>query len=174
MKTPKVDTKFAKAGFMSLPPWARAVVVVGGALAIYSIVKKVGKGLREYKEGEGSRQEDRTWNQAFDELNSNANTRATLSKEQLLSMANTLQVAMDGRGTDEDAIYGVFYKLQNDADFAGLSAAFGRRTIKGGSGYFWDSDFTGTMVECLAEDMDSGERNWINMILKAKKIKYTV
>jgi hypothetical protein len=49
------------------------------------------------------------------------------SPNEYQGMANKLEVAMDGWGTDEDAIMEVFERVKNDLDFLELDSAFGNR-----------------------------------------------
>ena len=68
-------------------------------------------------------------------------------------------------GTDEDAIYSVFNKMNNDLDVNKLIVAFGARRI----------EFS-TRVESLAQflrsELDDREIEQINKILSTKNIKY--
>lgn len=170
MKPPKIDTKFAKSGFMALPPWGKAVVVVGSVVLAYVVVRKIGKAISGVKDNQGSRQEDRLWNQVFDDLNTSASTKPTLSKEQMVAYANKIEEAVSGLGTNWGAVESVIKALKNDADYAGLSAAYGRRTVEGP--WMWSDDFTGTLSQTLSWDMDSSEINELNEILAKKGIKY--
>jgi hypothetical protein len=82
-------------------------------------------------------------------------------------------VAMDGYGTDENAIISVFYSLKNNADFLALIAAFGTREISSGS---WnpEANFNGTLTAALVSELDISEIITLNNILKAKKITYRI
>jgi hypothetical protein len=68
-------------------------------------------------------------------------------------------------GTDEDAIYSVFNRMNNDLDINKLIVAFGARRI----------EFS-TRVESLAEflrsELDDREIQQVNKILSSKNIKY--
>jgi hypothetical protein len=80
---------------------------------------------------------------------------------------------MDGYGTNETAIFGVFYKLFNDADFLAVSKSFGVREIS--SGYLNpEPNMKGTMTECLHSELAFDDRKKVNDILKAKKIRFRV
>ena len=68
-------------------------------------------------------------------------------------------------GTDEQAIYAVFNKMQNNLDVAQLIKAFGKRRL----------EFSTTMAELgahLSEDLYTSEINKLNSILAAKNITY--
>lgn len=170
-----VDTKFAKQGFLGLPAWAKgivAVAVVGGvAYAVYKI-SKTAKGISENK---GNRQEDRSWNKVFDQLNSNPATKATLTREQFITLANQAHGAMDGYGTDEDTLKRIFWQLKNDADFAGLSAAYGIRELHPGTGLGWLVDpYKGSLSGALTNELGVANVMEINKLLASRKIKYII
>lgn len=164
-----VNTKFAKESYTGLPGWAKGVIAVAVVGGIGYLVWKLIKAPGTLRDGMGNRQEDRAWTNEAESLGQNA----TLSKAQLLSIANKLFAAMDGYGTDEAAIYEAFRQLKNDADFAGLQAAYGIRTISSGS---WSvaSDFDGNLTAALTDELDSTERQKVNYILSTKKIKYRI
>jgi hypothetical protein len=68
-------------------------------------------------------------------------------------------------GTDEQAIYNVFSKMNNNLDVAQLIKAFGKRRL----------EFSTTMAELgahLSEDLDASEIAKLNSILAAKNITY--
>jgi hypothetical protein len=170
-----VDTKFAKQGFLGLPPWAKGVVavaVVGGiAFAAYKISKNI-KGVSENK---GNRQEDRSWNKTFEQLNSNPATKATLGVEQFKTLANQAHTAMDGYGTDEDTLKRIFWQLKNDADFAGLSAAYGIRELHPGAGIGWlAGSYKGSLSGALTSELGASYIMEINKLLASRKIKYVI
>lgn len=68
-------------------------------------------------------------------------------------------------GTDEDAIYAVFRRMNNDLDVNKLIVAFGTRRIE-------FSTATASLGGFLTSELDEKEREEINKILKAKNIKY--
>lgn len=164
-----IDKKFAKESYTGLPGWAKgviAVAVVGGiGFLIWKLIRVPGA----IRDGMGNRQEDRAWTNEAESLSQ----KATLSKAQLLSLANKLFAAMDGYQTDEAAIYESFRQLKNDADFAGLQAAYGIREISSGS---WNpaANFNGNLTAALTDELDSTERQKVNYILSSKKIKYRI
>lgn len=68
-------------------------------------------------------------------------------------------------GTDEQAIYNIFSKMNNNLDVAQLIKSFGKRRL----------EFSTTMAELgahLTEDLDSSEIAKLNSILAAKNITY--
>ena len=167
------NIELAKQSFTGLPTWAKgvvAVVVVGGiGYLVYKLIK-VGGGVKENKT---ERQEDNSWNKELDQLNSNESTKMTLSKAQLLSMANKIHAAMDGYGTDEEAIIKAFRILKNNADFAGLQSAYGVQEISSGR-FNPEPNFTGNLIAALSTELSDYWITKINAILKAKRIKFQV
>jgi hypothetical protein len=68
-------------------------------------------------------------------------------------------------GTDEQAIYNVFSKMNNNLDVAQLIKAFGKRRL----------EFSTTMAELgahLSSDLDDSEIAKLNSILASKNITY--
>lgn len=68
-------------------------------------------------------------------------------------------------GTDEDSIYDVIKKLNNDLDVLQLIKAFGNRRIEFS---LQNSDLTGF----LSSELSSSELAYVNSILASKKIAY--
>ena len=68
-------------------------------------------------------------------------------------------------GTDEDSIYAVFRRMNNDLDVNKLVIAFGSRRIE-------FSTQTASLGGFLTSELDEKERGEINKILKAKSINY--
>lgn len=85
--------------------------------------------------------------------------------EKMLPMANSLFDAMNGYGTGEDTIEKELKKLKSKADWDALVRAFGTRTISSGTWNVFQSDFTGTLPECLNDELDSSELESVNQIL---------
>jgi hypothetical protein len=68
-------------------------------------------------------------------------------------------------GTDEDSIYAVFRRMNNDLDVNKLIVAFGTRRIE-------FSTVSSSLGAFLSSELDEKERGEINKILQAKNIKY--
>lgn len=80
-------------------------------------------------------------------------------------MADTIFDAMDGYGTGNSTIEDELKKLKSRSDWDKLVSAFGTRTISSGWGNIFQSDFTGTLPECLNDELDSSELESVNKIL---------
>jgi hypothetical protein len=168
-----INTKFAQKSFTGLPTWAKGIIgiaVVGVTIyAIYKIQKK----LSESKYDKPNKSENQEVENELVALNQNEQTKQKLSNSQALSIANTIYNAMIGLGTDEYAIYGQFYQLKNNADFLAVQKAYGTRTVPSGSIAFV-TDFRGTFVPTLRNELSSDEAQVINKILGKKKIKFRI
>jgi len=169
---------FLKKSYMNLPPATRGLVtLVGvgvGLFVVYKIFKSVTNSLSGVETPESAAgKEDRGWASEVDKYNQNPATKATISKAQAQSYAASLFAAMDGYGTDEDAIYSVFTHIKNDADYAMVFNAYGVREISSGA---WNPspNFKGTLSGALTDELDAEEKVKVNNILAGKKIKYRV
>lgn len=168
-----VNTKFAQKSFLGLPPWAKGVVavaIVGGvAYGVYAL----SKALKDRKENKEDKEEQKDWEGEQEKIDKDPKRKATLSPASLSSKANKIFSAMDGYGTDEEAIISVFRSLKTDGDFIGLQKAFGIRTID--SGYLNPApNFKGTLTAAITDEVSNYYKQRINKILTDKKIKYRV
>ena len=162
----------------NLPVWAKGIIVVGVLFVGYKIYKTVAKTIGKSKLNEESRdsiQELDGWYTELTQANSNSSTKATLTPAAMKALANKIENCMDGYGTRDYDIKQAFKTIINNADFAGVAAAFGTRTIQAGRGTGWLSgDARGTMVQMLQEEADSSTIDAINKQLNANGIKYRV
>jgi hypothetical protein len=168
-----VDLTFVKEAYINASPLVRntinVVIFAGVVYGSYKLIKYFGAGG---KSDRAQRQEDNAWNQEIDKINQNPATRQTISKAQSLSLANKIFAAIDGVGTDEDAIMDAFRVLKNNADFAALNAAFGKRKVS--SGVPFVSDVTGNLSTVLGSELDTNEVAKINLLLQTKGIRYRI
>jgi hypothetical protein len=88
--------------------------------------------------------------------------------------ADEIFAAMDGYGTDESAIVGVFNKVKNNTDFDELVRDFGTRTISSGNLNVFQGDFTGDLASCLKNELDSDWINSINSALQRNGVTKTI
>lgn len=155
-----------------MPIWAKGLVVVGGAYVAY----KVGKGLlgktRLDPETRDSSQELDGWNDQF--IKDNASQKATLSNAELKAMANSIFRAMDGYGTDEDSILSTIKKIKNNADWSGLNAAWGKRTISSGTWNPAPNLSNATLAEAITDELSQYWKDEFNKHLSKVGVKYRV
>lgn len=171
--------------FKNLPPWAKGTVAValtiGGGIAVFYAVRGIRNLVSSISESKGQREELSTASDELKQLNKSNSTKQTLTGSQLASMANNIQKALSGAGTDEQTVYAQFSKLKNDADFLALEKAFGVRKIDDYTvdaflteSLFGNTTSKGTLSQLIHGDMESDEIKYINGILSKKKIKYKI
>lgn len=169
---PAESTKgFLIKSYKNLTPTTRGVVTIGAVLVLGVVVVKA---FRYFTGAQTSdRQLDRNWNQEADLLMTQEGKKPTITKAQAGAFAEKLFTAMNGYGTDEDAILNVFSHLKTDGDFALVQAAYGIREVS--SGYLNpEPNYKGSLTGALANDLDNSYIRRINNILKTKKISYRV
>lgn len=159
----KVDTKFAKESFTSLPSWAKGIVtvaVVGGVgYLIYKLIKSSSPDVKREKEEA---------QQVEQELaDSSRQVKASYPKSVYQGFANRIEEAGFDLGTDEEAIYNIFRKIKNNTDFLMLQDAWGKpnRTI-----YDWGMGYPVSLSKFLTKELSASEISKINSILRANKI----
>ena len=120
-----MDSKFiSKAGdFISNNK--KPLLYVGGAIAIvaigYSIIKKLQGGIGSFLTDKSVGAKD------FIPVQVDS-SKATISDSLANNYANQLFNAMDGFGTNSDAIYDIINKLQQKEDFRKVYNSFGRKS----------------------------------------------
>lgn len=87
-------------------------------------------------------------------------------KSQYTTWANILESAMFKMGTDEDSIYNVFRKMNNDDDVKALITAFGSRRQE-------LQLYSSTLGEWLTRELDESELTELNEILSNKNINFS-
>ena len=90
-------------------------------------------------------------------------------------LANSLENMLDGYGSRDTSIKKLFKEnIKNDADFSGLNAAFGIRTIEAGRGFGWLAGHErGTLTQVIQE-ADDTTLDYINKLFSQRGIKYRV
>lgn len=165
---------FAKARevYINLDPRIRlGVQIVGFGLAVYLIYKAV-KGAKQVKQDKPNRSEAQATANDLESLNKNPYTRQKISDSQAHAYANKIWTCMEGKGTYESELVGVFYHLKNDADFLAVEKAYGTRTIH--SKTYFVPDFRGNMLSAIADELDVSYIKKINSILAKKGIRRRV
>lgn len=85
--------------------------------------------------------------------------KITLTQSQINTLVSKLYAAMEGWGTDEDAIYEAFNTLNSYSDLQQLSKSYG---VKDGK----------VLREWLQNELDAEELAHVNEILASKNINY--
>ena len=89
----------------------------------------------------------------------------TPASTEYLSMANRLQDAMDGYGTDEKAIFNELSKLKSKADWDALVNAYGIRELSSGNFNVFVSNFKGGLIQSLQNELGEKDIQKVNQIL---------
>ncbi|WP_222166851.1 hypothetical protein [Edaphocola aurantiacus] len=165
-----MDKQALKNLFTGLPLWAKgilALVVVGVvvliALKAKGILETITRKLTAKKAVTEVKNE-------LKDLEAQGQ-KPTYTISQFKVMCDKLWQAMDGMGTDEDAIYDVFGMMKNDADVLMLISTYGTRDIDDADA-LWKNVKSLTLTQALASDMDRSEIGKINSILATKQINY--
>lgn len=147
----------------------KILLLIGAGVGVYFLIKA----LNGFRANFGERQEVQNASDELNKLNENPSTRQKLSSYQALQIANAIHTAMDGWGTNEEAIYTNLRLLKNNADWLAITKAYGSREIDSGRGNI-SPNMTGTLTQCLQEELDSNERKKVNEILKIRNIRFRV
>ena len=182
--------------FEGLPSWARGAIAVGGAAASGWLGWKIYSGVKKRLSLQKARAEQNETQKEIEKLKKQGSP-PTITKAQFSIMANQLETAFDGYGTDEETVFRVFDSLKNDADVLMLIKTYGIRTISTGR-FNPTVDKAQTLGQILSEELSDTTFNpskallglpglvWavtdvvkgktdmqvLNKMLKNKKIKY--
>lgn len=162
--------------YKELPPWAKGVVVVGGAAVIYFTAKSILDTIRAKKNMAEQLKEVSNANTELIAL-AKKGIKPTLPQSNYEALSNSLIDAVNGCGTDFDKIKNIFDQLKNQADALLFVKTFGLRKKQrclfsdDAREGFW-SNFTPPMSLSahLASDLSSSNIATINKMLKAKNI----
>jgi hypothetical protein len=157
--------------YNGLPSWAKGVVVVGGALLGFIVVKSI---LNKIKATADLKKEEEIKNQAANEIKNlyNQGIKQTIPNVQLESLASEIKQAFDGCGTDTNTLYRSFEKLQNEADLQALIKIYGVRKYDACN---WAMDFGDKQLNLsssIIDECSSSEVSKINAILGKRGIKF--
>lgn len=162
--------------YKELPPWARGVVVVGGAAIIYFTAKSIVDSINAKRSQAAQLKEIDNANNELIALRRKG-INPTLPQSNYEALSNSLVDAFNGCGTDFGKVKGIFDQLKNQADALFFVKTFGLRKKQrclfsdDPRESFW-SNFTPPMSLSahLASDLSSGDIATINKMLKAKNI----
>jgi hypothetical protein len=156
-----------------LPFWAKGIIVVGGGYLAYKGIKKVIGKTKLDETTRDDKQEVEGWYESSQQ--DAASKKPTLSKTQMKSIANRIEAALDGYGTRDTILKNIWKSsIKNDADFAGVNAAFGIRTIEAGRGTGWISGHERGTLTKVIQEADNSTLIYINNLMKQRGIKYRV
>jgi hypothetical protein len=169
-----------------LPTWAKGVIAVGGVAIVYFAGRGIWKQFRKSKDTEKQRESLRTQRQEINQLQ-NLGQRPSFPQSQYKSWADRIQNQYDGADFKQNLfdydipVLGtwsgsgkvtaqIISQLKNNLDFLKLSEAYGVRTYDQ-AGWF-TGDFTGNLTQAINDELDSGEVNALNNMLKKQGITY--
>lgn len=151
-----------------LPTWSKGVIGIliagGSAFALFKLYQYLGK----LKEQEGQKAELDTTKEAIKTLTATGK-KGSLTKVQIDQIANKLQTAFSGYGTDYNAILNALVQVKNDIDLLNIRSAYGIRKISSGTLNI-AKDFEGTLDQTIIEELSSKDIQALNMVLARKGI----
>jgi hypothetical protein len=166
--------------YKELPSWAKGVVVVGGIAIVYFTSKQIINRIRNQAERKFDLQESDSASSDLQNL-AQQGIKPTVSNSQIDNIINSLVESMNDCGTDENAIYNQFKKLNNTADVYALLKRWQIRyyrpcaisnPISFAKYQFNNKAFGGNLSTWLTYDMTATEIGKINKILSDKGINY--
>lgn len=159
--------------FKQLPPWAKGVIGVGGAVLIYAVGKSVWNAVEEVKKNAENLKTAGDAVNTLTQLGSQGEI-PSYPDVQFQSWATTLVTAMSGCSTDHSALESVFSNLNNDADVYKLIAVFGSQAVTGCTFLLipWTSGGTYALPAAISTYVSADEKTRLNAILASKGITY--
>lgn len=156
-----------------LPFWAKGIIVVGGGYLAYKGIKNAISKTKLDENTRDDKQEEEGWYTSSQQ--DAASKKPTLTKTQMKSIANKIEAALDGYGTRDIILKNIFKdSIKNNADFSGVNAAFGIRTIEAGRGTGWLSGHERGTLTKVIQEADNATINYINNLMKGRGIKYRI
>lgn len=153
--------------YKDLPPWAKGVVVVGGALITFLLVKGIIDRIKKDASPENKEAQDAA--NALKVLASQG-IRPSYSDSQYDGFAGSIVAAINDCGTDETVIYDIFSQMNNEADVQKMKAVYAVRDYKGcGENFF--GVVSRSLSSALTSELSDSERAQLNGILQAKGIQ---
>jgi len=144
-------------------------IAIGGTVAFIIYNKFI-------KKDEKKRNEQETKNIDSELEEAKKKNKLSYPLSQYQTFAKVIDTAGFGAGTDEQAIYSVFKKLNNNADYLQLLKAWGNpnRQVYPDYFLFYSTGYKMTLPQYLRDDMSNDEIKVINNILAAKGITYRI
>lgn len=174
--------------YKELPSWAKGVIVVGGAAVVYFTATRI---FRNIKNARNQKDAKKTQSEVKSELAQlqQQGIKKSYPDSQYNSWADRIQKQFDGidwkqNWFDKDvpiigqwsgsgkSVAEIFKQLKNNVDFLALVAAYGIRTYDQ-AGVF-TGDFTGNLYQAIQDELDKGEIDALNALLKKKGITYQI
>ena len=111
--------------YKDLPPWAKGVVVVGGAVVVYLIGSKVYRAVFPTEAQKKNRELEKNIDSEISKMQNNGE-KASFSDSNYNTFANTIYNSMRfAIGDDYGTVESTLKRMKNDLDVAKLIKAFG-------------------------------------------------
>jgi len=111
--------------YKDLPPWAKGVVVVGGAVVVYLIGSKVYRAVFPTEAQRKNRELEKNIDSEISKMQNNGK-KASFSDSNYNTFANTIYNSMRfAIGDDYGTVESTLKRMKNDLDVAKLIKAFG-------------------------------------------------
>lgn len=161
--------------FDKLPPAGKIIIVIAGVAVSVGALLVIGvpiyKQIKKAFQNKNENKEINTTESEIKDLESGGE-KASYPDSQYLSWADSLKQAFDGCGTSTTAVGDIFVKLKNEVDLKKLNVAYGVRTYDACNWTFNFGDFTGTLGQALVNELAPADLQWINKLLRVKKINF--
>jgi hypothetical protein len=174
--------------YKELPSWAKGFIVLFGAAVTYITAARI---IKSIKNAKNRKDERKTQSEVKSELNQlqSQGIKKSYPDSQYNAWADKIEKQFDGidwkqNWFDKDvpiigqwsgsgkSVAEVFKQLKNNVDFLALVSAYGIRTYDQ-AGIF-TGDFTGNLYQAIQDELDKGEIDALNAVLKKKGITYQV
>lgn len=174
--------------YKELPSWAKGVIVVGGAAVVYLTATRIIRSIKNVGRQKDAR---KTQSEVKSELSDlvKQGVKKSFPDSQYNAWADKIEKQFDGvdwkqNWFDKDvpiigqwsgsgkSVAEIFKQLKNNADFLALVSAYGIRTYDQAG--VWTGDFTGNLYQAIQDELDKGEIDALNALLKKKSITYQV
>lgn len=173
----------------TLPTWAKGVLAVGGATAIYFTAKSILNRIKKQSELKNQLETQKTQKAELDELIKNG-VSPSFPASQYKQWADELQSQFDGcdvniKGSiwlpnwfmdvvssgSAKKLASIVDKFKNDADYLALSTAWGASRTYDQCGW-GTGDFSGNLSQAVTDELSENEIKVINDYISKKGIRY--
>ncbi len=156
--------------FTGLPKWAQGLIAVGIVGGVGYLGYTIYKNFKEKQSKKDSKAEVDAVKATTQVLQAKG-MKPTLDNLKLNTIANQLETAMNGYGTDVSSVYRAFANVKNDFDVVNLIKVYNVRKLSSGKGNI-APDFTGTLAASIEEELNTSEKKALNDSLSRKGINY--
>jgi hypothetical protein len=173
---------FITKSYNDAPAWAKGILLIGGVYIGYQLVNFTLAKIKNLQDVKDVTQESNTATTELEQL-AQQGIKPTLSAGQIDTNINKIVEAVNGCGTDEQAIYSVFNTLKNIADLKLLVQNWkiqyyrpcaATEPISYAKWLNNTKSYGGSLNTFLNYDLSVSEINSINNILRSKGINYTL